>query len=203
MASSTAAEPESFSLRIEKGNLIVADLQGSTVAVVSPDTIGRQIQVGGYAFDVTYGRTPMGDLSVVVNASPSNPGGLSFSMNGRHVEMDRLATGVAVPVSVTITISTVAGRTQTTIEAPTFATVRVDGQPAPALSPSSVPVVADADLGTMATAPGATVKASELPLGNAFLDAPTGLAPTAAPVSVNFNAQAVVVATSPNPTTPF
>ncbi|SDU07007.1 hypothetical protein SAMN05444156_1784 [Verrucomicrobium sp. GAS474] len=192
-------EPESFSLKVERNHLLVIDLNGKTVVNLPPETIGRPVTVGGYSFTLTYGRNSVGDLAVVLAPSASNPGGLSFSMNGHHVEMDRGAGIGSLPVAVTITVSNVAGQTQTRIEASSSdAPVKVDGQVATVAASSAAPLNA-VNLAGIDTVPGDTSAQTPVPY-KANGDDPNALGasytllPTTGTVTINLN---------PAATTPF
>jgi len=186
-----AAAPNLFSLRIDGHNLVVTDPKGKIVATIPPETIGKTVKVGGYSFEVTYGKNAMGDMALILTASPGNPGGLSFSVNGRNVEMGHAATSGAV--SVTITVSNMAGQVVTRVEATTpQSAVVVDGKPVTTVAAAaSVPIV----ISTVAGSTLPTGAATSTVNGSGFdATGSTVLQPTTGTVNVNL---------TPGATTPY
>ncbi|WP_093283121.1 hypothetical protein [Verrucomicrobium sp. GAS474] len=97
--------PELFSLRLVQESLVIADMNHKDLATIVPETIATLVRVGPYAFTITYGRNPSGDLIAILTADLANPKGLSFSVNGRHIELG--ASTSQAMASITIILSSV------------------------------------------------------------------------------------------------
>ncbi|HEY8965939.1 MAG TPA: hypothetical protein VIM58_05820 [Candidatus Methylacidiphilales bacterium] len=129
-----AAEKASFSIKIVDGKAVVADASGKAVATLPAGTVGKTLSVGGNTFQVTYGSDPAGGLVVAVSPVSGSTAPLTFSINGKTVEVAPPALGSPTVPVVNVAISS-SGQT---VVSSTGGGVKVDGKPAVSTAIASI-----------------------------------------------------------------
>jgi hypothetical protein len=215
---SAAAHAEKpFALRVGGNDtLYVYDLQGNVVATLPTGTIAKQMDVGSYSFQVSYGRDASGNLSVIVTPSDGNTTPLDFTLNGRDISVSQ--DGVA-----TMTLNP---NGQVQVEGGSLGGVKVDGQSSNAQVAASPAPLPGAGVSPAANTPDAIV--AQFAPAPALLPGPTNQKPdvlpsdpsasygaegaldpsqipSARPVTtdVRTNPSALVIPTNPPATTPI
>ncbi|MDE1170967.1 MAG: hypothetical protein PW734_07145 [Verrucomicrobium sp.] len=151
-AGAAFAAGKPFSMKVGTNDtLYVYDTAGNVVATLPTGTIGRQIDIDSYSFQVSYGRDAEGNLSVIVTPAGEHATPLFFTMNGREVNVD--STGVAT--------MTLAASGDVRVEGGALGGVRVDGNASNAqVSASPAPLPASAAAAEAAASPAAAPAAT-------------------------------------------
>ncbi|SDU07026.1 hypothetical protein SAMN05444156_1785 [Verrucomicrobium sp. GAS474] len=114
-----------FSIKIEGGKAIVSDANGKVVATVATGTVAQTLTVGGSAIQITFGNDASGNASLSVTPAPGSTAPVSFTINGKRVEVAAPAPGATSPSVVNVTV---ASNGQTTVTSSGGGSVKVNGQ---------------------------------------------------------------------------